>query len=57
LNEEKDKLEEELKILLIPKDPNDFKNCIFEIRAGTGGDEAVFLLVICFVCIKDMLSG
>jgi len=40
LNEEKEKLEEELKILLIPKDPNDFKNCIFEIRAGTGGDEA-----------------
>lgn len=33
-------LEEELKILLIPKDPNDMKNCIFEIRAGTGGDEA-----------------
>ncbi|HPI19824.1 MAG TPA: PCRF domain-containing protein, partial [Candidatus Kapabacteria bacterium] len=40
LNEELEKLEEELKILLIPKDPNDFKNCIFEIRAGTGGDEA-----------------
>ena len=34
------KIEEELKILLIPKDPNDDKNVIFEIRAGTGGDEA-----------------
>lgn len=33
-------IEEELRILLIPKDPNDLKNCIVEIRAGTGGDEA-----------------
>ncbi|WP_462253804.1 peptide chain release factor 1 [Ekhidna sp.] len=33
-------LEEDLKILLIPKDPNDSKNVILEIRAGTGGDEA-----------------
>ena len=33
-------LEEELKIMLIPKDPNDSKNVILEIRAGTGGDEA-----------------
>lgn len=33
-------LEEELKGLLIPKDPNDDKDCIVEIRAGTGGDEA-----------------
>ena len=37
---EKSKLEEELKILLLPKDPNDDKNLILEIRAGTGGDEA-----------------
>ena len=34
------KLEEELKQMLIPKDPNDSKNIILEIRAGTGGDEA-----------------
>ena len=34
------KLEEELKILLIPKDPDDSKNVVVEIRAGTGGDEA-----------------
>ena len=33
-------LEDELKILLIPKDPNDDKNTIIEIRAGTGGEEA-----------------
>src|ERR1700761_7990505 len=33
-------IEEELKILLLPKDPNDEKNIILEIRAGTGGDEA-----------------
>lgn len=34
------KKEEKLKLMLIPKDPNDLKNCIVEIRAGTGGDEA-----------------
>jgi len=33
-------LETELRVLLTPKDPNDEKNAIFEIRAGTGGDEA-----------------
>ncbi|MDZ7361292.1 MAG: peptide chain release factor 1 [candidate division KSB1 bacterium] len=33
-------IEEELKLLLVPKDPNDSKNAIVEIRAGTGGDEA-----------------
>ena len=37
---EKEKLEEELKIALLPKDPNDEKNVIIEIRAGTGGEEA-----------------
>ena len=43
LNEAKkrvEKLEQELKILLLPKDPNDDKNIILEIRAGAGGDEA-----------------
>ncbi|MBQ0040452.1 MAG: peptide chain release factor 1 [Clostridiales bacterium] len=33
-------LEDEMKILLLPKDPNDDKNVILEVRAGTGGDEA-----------------
>ena len=40
LEKEKARLAEELKILLIPKDPLDEKNVIIEIRAGTGGDEA-----------------
>ncbi len=37
---EKEKIEDELKTLLLPKDPNDEKNVIIEIRAGTGGEEA-----------------
>ncbi len=36
----KEKLEEEIRLLLIPKDPQDNKNAVVEIRAGTGGDEA-----------------
>ncbi len=34
------KLEEEIKLLMIPPDPDDAKNCVVEIRGGTGGDEA-----------------
>lgn len=40
LSKRLEKLEAELKISLIPKDPNDEKNVILEVRAGTGGDEA-----------------
>ncbi len=40
LNERKEIVERELKLLLLPRDPNDDKNVILEIRAGTGGDEA-----------------
>ena len=40
LESRKDKLENDLKTLLLPRDPNDNKNLILEIRAGTGGDEA-----------------
>ena len=40
LEPEKLKIEEQLKVLLLPKDPNDEKNVVLEIRAGTGGDEA-----------------
>jgi peptide chain release factor 1 len=40
LEEKREALLQELKVLLIPKDPNDEKNVILEIRAGTGGDEA-----------------
>lgn len=44
LNEDIPKLEEELKILLLPKDPNDEKNVIVELRAGAGGDEAALFV-------------
>ncbi len=40
LNPKKDELEEQIKVLLIPKDPEDSKDVIFEIRSGAGGDEA-----------------
>ena len=40
LRERKERLESQLKVLILPKDPNDSKNVILEIRAGTGGDEA-----------------
>ena len=40
LNSEKEELEEKIKILLLPKDPNDDKNVIMEIRGAAGGDEA-----------------
>jgi len=40
LQAQKDELEESIKVLLIPKDPDDSKDVIFEIRSGTGGDEA-----------------
>src|SRR5262245_14122929 len=40
LNVRKERLSDELKILLIPKDPNDERNVMLEIRAGTGGEEA-----------------
>ncbi len=40
LQPQQEELEEQLKVLLIPKDPEDSKDVIFEIRSGTGGDEA-----------------
>ncbi|MCC6590105.1 MAG: peptide chain release factor 1 [Bryobacterales bacterium] len=40
LEPERERLEQDLKILLLPKDPNDEKDIVLEIRAGTGGDEA-----------------
>ena len=43
-----EELEQELKILLLPKDPNDDKNVIVEIRAGAGGDEAAL------ICGRDL---
>lgn len=41
-------MEEEIKFMLIPKDPEDDKNAILEIRAGTGGDEACIFVEDCF---------
>jgi len=41
-------VEEELKVLLLPKDPNDDKNVVLEIRAGTGGDEATLFVAEVF---------
>ena len=40
LEEKKEKTEDRLRLALVPKDPNDSKNVIIEIRAGTGGEEA-----------------
>ena len=55
-------LEEELKILLLPKDPNDEKNVIVEIRAGAGGDEAAAfrsgnLSDVCALCRASAVGG
>jgi peptide chain release factor 1 len=48
LENQKPDLEEEIKMLLIPKDPEDDKNAILELRAGTGGDEACIFVEDCF---------
>ena len=40
LGEQIEETQHELKVLLLPKDPNDDKNVVLEIRAGTGGEEA-----------------
>lgn len=48
LEEVRPKLEEEIKYLLIPKDPEDEKSAIMELRAGTGGDEACIFVEDCF---------
>jgi len=40
LEQERDRVAQELRVALLPKDPNDEKNVIMEIRAGTGGEEA-----------------
>lgn len=44
LKPEKDRIEDVLKKMLIPKDPNDNKNAVLELRAGTGGDEAAIFV-------------
>ena len=44
-------LDNEIKILLLPKDDSDQKNAIVEIRAGTGGEEAALLPLTCLGCM------
>ncbi|MBK7576870.1 MAG: peptide chain release factor 1 [Ignavibacteria bacterium] len=44
LEERRAELESKLNVMLIPRDPNDFKDCIMELRAGTGGDEAAMFV-------------
>ena len=48
LTKRKVEMDEEIKILLIPKDEEDDKNVIIELRAGTGGDEACIFVEDCF---------
>jgi peptide chain release factor 1 len=50
LNVRKERLSDELKVLLIPRDPNDERNVLLEIRAGTGGEEAALFAGDLFRC-------
>lgn len=49
-------LEERIKLMLVPKDPEDAKNAILEIRGGTGGDEAALLPATCSACTANTAS-
>lgn len=51
------KTEEELKILLLPKDPNDHKNIIMEIRAGVGGDESALFAADLYRMYQNYAAG
>ena len=51
-----EKISEELKILLLPKDPNDDRNVIIEIRGGAGGDEAAYCSE-CIICMQSREDG
>ena len=57
LDERMAKVGDELKILLVPKDPNDEKNIILEIRAGTGGDEATLFAAEIFRMYSRYAEG
>jgi peptide chain release factor 1 len=50
LNVRKERLSDQLKLLLIPKDPNDARNVMLEIRAGTGGEEAALFAADLYRC-------
>jgi peptide chain release factor 1 len=56
LRKRKEELESRLKILILPKDPNDNRNVILEIRAGTGGEEEALFAADCFECMAAMPS-
>jgi len=57
LEPELTRIEHELKILLLPKDPNDEKNVVLEIRAGTGGDEATLFAAEMFRLYSRYAEG
>ncbi|WP_258100056.1 peptide chain release factor 1 [Marinoscillum pacificum] len=57
LEPKEEELHEELKFMLIPKDPNDSKNVILEIRAGTGGDEAAIFAGDLFKMYQNYASS
>jgi peptide chain release factor 1 len=57
LDERLVRVEEELKFLLLPKDPNDEKNVVLEIRAGTGGDEATLFAAEVFRMYTRFAEG
>ena len=52
----KEKYENELKVFLLPKDEDDNKNAIVEIRAGTGGLEASLFVLIFLKCTKKFVQ-
>jgi peptide chain release factor 1 len=56
LKEKLPELEQEMQILLLPKDVDDTADIVLEIRAGTGGDEAAILPVTSSACIRAMPS-
>ena len=57
LKPQKEELEEKLQILLLPKDPNDDKNIIIEIRGGAGGDEAALIYSACTQNMQKAKAG
>ncbi|MBW1974429.1 MAG: peptide chain release factor 1 [Deltaproteobacteria bacterium] len=57
LQRQKEKLTRQLKLLLVPKDPNDEKNVILEIRAGTGGEEAALFAADLFRMYSRYAEG
>jgi peptide chain release factor 1 len=57
LDPEMARIEQDLKVLLLPKDPNDEKNVVLEIRAGTGGDEATLFAAEIFRMYSRYAEG